>query len=1295
MACTGTGITGIVETQDWLFENWARTRQIVVPFVFNPRNVAEIVAGVQKVETAKGRLKAVGSQWSYSDVAVDDSTTHVINTEFLDNILSGGTALPPTSVLPYALKGSLSTMAKYFVHVEAGIKIYALNCTLDALGLAMPSLGGNNGQSLAGVISTGTHGSDVNGVPIDVNGAPIADAIAAIHLVGPGGQEWWIEREGDGSITDPDRMAELRQMDVLCRDIRYEQNTSLFRAVLVSLGRMGVIYSCVLHATDAYGLTENRHTAIWTDERAILRNALNPYLGNKFVEIFVNPYPDSAGANACVVTTRNNSASGVPFRPDDPPSSAAGDVAFKGFCRTPHMTQILVALNLSIGPLIALATSAAVAALASLNLIPIFGPILFATASTGAIVAATAVLIRLQNALLQCLATTPGGNFAEQLSNVVNIAVEAGQQAIIPQIVSSLASSLRPLVRSDGTTIHPLTRESYRISTEQFMCPKVPEEASNCERNMDGMEFAFDMSAGKENLFTFITNLLALADSFYAAMTPAAFGFSLRFTGKTEALLGMQQFSRTCSVEIFLLRRVTAHERFIPKIYELANSNGGIPHWGLMHSLTKDQVNKLYPGASEWRQALRYIIDGGKGRTETFQSNFSIERGLEPETYLAPSVLLPDPNGDADPYDFGTLNLHERVTVTFHFKNSGGHTLRILGLNATGQFTTDDEPASSILGTLAKPHNLELAQLVSSAFTNEEIKVKATFIAERPGQHRGVLTIYTNAPNVPAINIPIRARVEAFSVVVLQPLPPAVLDLGAVELEVTKTVQIIVRNDSTVSAFLTDYTFSNPAVGLQIGVDTGGVSAGQMRAYALNYRPSLVGPLSGDVILHFTDGVAPVTRAQDVIVTFTAIGAGVQAELSPAAIDFGPLPIGAESGPVSVSLHNSGTQPLVITGILIGSDFRIVGAQPSIVGPGQTVQVNVVFRPAFSGSRVSSFSVASNSAQPPLPVGLHGIGVAQLLLRAVPGSLAFADTAVGSSRSATMLVRTAGGAPVQIGAVSLVGPSSNEFRLEHTTCGGPLPTQGECEARVVFAPSAAGPKRCALEVTSSAPTLRAGLTGAAIAVLGPVANVSEVDFGKVAVGVSSKEQQIVVTNQAATKATITDLGIGGSAAADLEIVSDRCSGTTLAAGGSCNIGLAMRPGSIGPRIASLTVNSNLQTQPVTVTAEGIGGLVQWSAPLLDFDNMIVGVQSPRQDAYLRNIGNSNLTITLIEIVGDDFIFVDLVPSTLSLPPNAEKIFWVWFKPTTPGQRQGSLRVHTDAPGSPHTLELKGVAFNHA
>ena len=68
-----------------------------------------------------------------------------------------------------------------------GITIHDLNDALDGMGLAMPTLGGANGQTLAGAFSTGTHGSDVD-LP------PIADGVRAIHMVGPGGQEWWLER---------------------------------------------------------------------------------------------------------------------------------------------------------------------------------------------------------------------------------------------------------------------------------------------------------------------------------------------------------------------------------------------------------------------------------------------------------------------------------------------------------------------------------------------------------------------------------------------------------------------------------------------------------------------------------------------------------------------------------------------------------------------------------------------------------------------------------------------------------------------------------------------------------------------------------------------------------------------------------------------------------------------------------------------------------------------------------------------------------------------------------------------
>ena len=77
------------------------------------------------------------------------------------------------------------------MHVEAGIKLYALNDLLDRRSLALKTLGGSSGQSLAGAVSTSVHG-------MDIDRGPIPDMVRAIHLVGPGGVQHWIEpSDGD------------------------------------------------------------------------------------------------------------------------------------------------------------------------------------------------------------------------------------------------------------------------------------------------------------------------------------------------------------------------------------------------------------------------------------------------------------------------------------------------------------------------------------------------------------------------------------------------------------------------------------------------------------------------------------------------------------------------------------------------------------------------------------------------------------------------------------------------------------------------------------------------------------------------------------------------------------------------------------------------------------------------------------------------------------------------------------------------------------------------------------------
>ena len=51
---------------------------------------------------------------------------------------------------------------KLQVTVGAGIRLFDLTEKLESLGLALPNLGDIDCQSLAGAISTGTHGTGLN-----------------------------------------------------------------------------------------------------------------------------------------------------------------------------------------------------------------------------------------------------------------------------------------------------------------------------------------------------------------------------------------------------------------------------------------------------------------------------------------------------------------------------------------------------------------------------------------------------------------------------------------------------------------------------------------------------------------------------------------------------------------------------------------------------------------------------------------------------------------------------------------------------------------------------------------------------------------------------------------------------------------------------------------------------------------------------------------------------------------------------------------------------------------------------
>jgi hypothetical protein len=122
--------------------------------------------------------------------------------------------------------------------VQCGVSVAELNHFLQKKGKSLPTSGASNGQTIAGAIATGTHGSTLE------FGA-MQDFVVGLHLVLSPDRHVWLERASAPAIHDeiPQNLgAELIRDD------------ALFDAALVSLGSFGIVHGVLLQAEDLYYL---------------------------------------------------------------------------------------------------------------------------------------------------------------------------------------------------------------------------------------------------------------------------------------------------------------------------------------------------------------------------------------------------------------------------------------------------------------------------------------------------------------------------------------------------------------------------------------------------------------------------------------------------------------------------------------------------------------------------------------------------------------------------------------------------------------------------------------------------------------------------------------------------------------------------------------------------------------------------------------------------------------------------------------------------------------------------------
>ncbi len=97
-----------------------------------------------------------------------------------------------------------------------------------------------------------------------------------------------------------------------------------------------------------------------------------------------------------------------------------------------------------------------------------------------------------------------------------------------------------------------------------------------------------------------------------------------------------------------------------------------------------------------------------------------------------------------------------------------------------------------------------------------------------------------------------------------------------------------------------------------------------------------------------------------------------------------------------------------------------------------------------------------------------------------------------------------------------------------------------------------------------------------------------IDFGSVNTG-SSAEQTITITSQGGAALTIGGIRLGGANPGRFAIRSDRCSGITVSPSGSCTLRIDFKPLSIGPKTATLSIESDdPRNNVVTVSLKGLG-----------------------------------------------------------------------------------------------------------
>ena len=253
------------------------------------------------------RLRVVGGEWSFTEITATDGI--ILNTKPLNISMK---------ITPGRVHEAYAKTADDLYFSQCGVSVQELSDRLRKRKRSLMTSGASNGQTIAGALSTGTHGSAYK-----IGAFP--NFVVGLHIIVSPTRHIWLERESYPVASDS-----------FVKKIGAEpvRNDNLFKAALVSFGSFGFIHGVMIETVPLFlyetyrrrmpidaVLEHSMETLDFTD-LALPHPDEDPY----HFQVVINPYDLDKGA---YVTTMYQRPYTTDYTPPalSPPGIAPGDDA--------------------------------------------------------------------------------------------------------------------------------------------------------------------------------------------------------------------------------------------------------------------------------------------------------------------------------------------------------------------------------------------------------------------------------------------------------------------------------------------------------------------------------------------------------------------------------------------------------------------------------------------------------------------------------------------------------------------------------------------------------------------------------------------------------------------------------------------------------------------------------------------------------------------------------------------------------------------------------------------------------